>query len=95
MSTLERRLQVLLDQDRFARLEAESATTGRSIGSIVRTAIDQHFSTAGVELARAAAARRILDATAETDGREPDWAESKAAIVGDADRSVGADGAGR
>lgn len=81
MSALERRLQVLLDAERFARLEAESASTGRSIGAIVRTAIDQHFSTASLERTRAAAGRRILAATATPSGVEPDWAESKATLV--------------
>lgn len=82
MALLEKRLQVLLDDERFRRLESESAATGRSVGSIVRAAIDLHFSTAGGGDARAAAARRLLDATAVPSADlEPDWAESKAAVV--------------
>ncbi|GMA33160.1 hypothetical protein [Litorihabitans aurantiacus] len=82
MSLLEKRLQVLLDDERFRRLESESAATGRSVGSIVRSAIDLHFATNGGGDARAAAARRLLEATAAPEaGTEPDWAESKAAIL--------------
>lgn len=92
MSLLEKRLQVLLDGERFRRLERESAATGRSVGAIVRSAIDLHFATAAGGDARATAARRLLDATAEpSSGAEPDWAESKAAIVaaGDVDLPTG------
>ena len=82
MSALERRLQILVDDERFARLEAESRNTGRSVGAIVRGAIDVHFeATAGVSV-RSSAAHRLLERTAVPDGVEPDWAESKVAILG-------------
>lgn len=83
MSTLERRLQVLLDEERFELLAAESRRSGRSVGSIVRSAIDVHFSTAHVAAGRAAAAHRLL--SREFTGSEPDWVQSKAAIVADGD----------
>lgn len=62
MSALERRLQVLLDEDRYARLEAESRATGRSMGAIVRGAIDLHFD-ADIE-----AGHRLLERTADPSG---------------------------
>lgn len=80
MSTLEKRLQVLLDQERFRRLERESAATGRSVGAIVRSAIDLHFASTSATATRSAAARRLLEATSGTAGPEPDWAVSKRAI---------------
>lgn len=82
MSVLEKRLQVLLDADRFARLEAESRSTGRSVGAIVRGAIDLHFAHLGAEATRAAAAHRLLELTDATSGAEPDWAETKALLEG-------------
>lgn len=93
MSVLERRLQILIDRERFARLEAESRETGRSIGSIVRAAIDLHFDSASADAARAAAAHRLLEATSSPAGAEPAWAESKAAILDDAElREPGSSG---
>ncbi|QOR70702.1 antitoxin [Ruania alkalisoli] len=88
MSVLEKRLQVLLDDDRFERLAAESARSGRSVGSIVRAAIDLHFSTEDVAAARSAAARRLLERTSEPNDVEPDWADTKAALEAQLDRGA-------
>lgn len=77
MSVLEKRLQVLIDEERFARLEAESQATGRSIGSIVRDAIDVRLAESNDRVRRRAAGARLLAATAEASGREPDWADTK------------------
>ena len=38
--SLTRRLQVLLDEDQHARLAERAATEGRSVGALVREAID-------------------------------------------------------
>ncbi|MDQ3630111.1 MAG: ribbon-helix-helix protein, CopG family [Actinomycetota bacterium] len=38
---LSRRLQVLIDDDRWERLERRSAETGASVGEVVRRAIDE------------------------------------------------------
>jgi len=43
MSALEKRLQVLLDEDRMARLAAEAKQSNRSVGAIVREAIDMRW----------------------------------------------------
>lgn len=85
MSVLEKRLQVLLDEGRFAQLAHESASTGRSVGAIVRSAIDLHFATGEAAAARSAAARRLLTSTSNATGTEPDWEQSKAALVADLD----------
>ena len=75
MSTLERRLHVLIDQERHAQLTEESKRTGRSVGDIVRSAIDLHFDEERDRARRAAAARFLL-ATADTgDGPGETWDE--------------------
>lgn len=60
MSGLTRRLQILLDEDRYARLERVARRRGASVATIVREAIDAAFPDEGPD--RAEAARRILDA---------------------------------
>jgi hypothetical protein len=57
---LDRRLQVLLDKDRYDRLAAEARARGTSVASIVRDAIDKAFPTTSA--AKRAAGRRILEA---------------------------------
>lgn len=79
MSVMERRLQLLLDQHRYALVEREAQASGRSVAAVIREAIDLRFADdAGV---RMAAAGRLLDLTASGGGdREPDWAVTKAAL---------------
>lgn len=60
MSTLTRRLQILLDEDRYSRLERLARRRGASVATIVREAIDAAFP--HDEPDRAEAARRVLDA---------------------------------
>jgi hypothetical protein len=79
MSTLERRLQVLLDQGRWAQLTEESERTGRSVGAIVRGALDRHFAVADVQAQRAAAIEWLLARPAGT-GPADDWADTKTAL---------------
>ncbi|HEY0118208.1 MAG TPA: hypothetical protein VGC04_05455 [Cellulomonas sp.] len=79
MSTLERRLQVLLDQRRWTQLAQESARTGRSVGAIVRGALDQHFAVADVQAQRAAAIEWLL-ARPAGNGPADDWADTKKAF---------------
>jgi hypothetical protein len=43
MSMLDRRLQVLIDEDRWTRLERESARRRVSVAVLVREAIDERF----------------------------------------------------
>lgn len=60
MHMLERRLQVLVDERRYARLAAHAAERKVSIGTVVREAIDRVLPATTDE--RSAAARRILAA---------------------------------
>jgi hypothetical protein len=60
MHMLERRLQVLLDERRYARLVAHAAERKLSIGAVVREAIDRMIPATSDE--RSAAARKILAA---------------------------------
>lgn len=80
---MERRLQLLLDEDRYSRLAAESTASGRSIASLIREAIDTRWDDGAAP--RRAAARRMLDAvTPPTPGeREDDWEDIKQAIEDD------------
>jgi hypothetical protein len=76
MGTLTRRLQVLLDEDRFARLEREAEATGRPVAELVREAIDDRY---GIDhTARREAYAHVLAA-------EPmpvdDWATMKAELL--------------
>lgn len=57
---LEKRLQVLLDERRYARLAAHAAEHNLSIGAVVREAIDRLIPATSEE--RSAAARRVLAA---------------------------------
>lgn len=61
MSTLERRLQLLLDQERYERVAAEAKESGRSVNAVIREAIDAHYPP-GAE-ARSVAWQRFFDLT--------------------------------
>ncbi|PZU44665.1 MAG: antitoxin [Arsenicicoccus sp.] len=43
MSVMERRLQLLLDAERFARVSEEAERSGRSVAAVIREAIDVRF----------------------------------------------------
>lgn len=60
MATLVRRLQILLDEDRYRRLAQQAKRRGTAVATLVREAIDTAFPP--VERRRAAAAREILEA---------------------------------
>ena len=60
MSMLTRRLQVLIDDERHRRLEAEAAHRGVAVAVLVREALDAAYPTTADE--RRAAADRILAA---------------------------------
>lgn len=53
MSQLTRRTQILLDEDRYARLERRAGETNRSIAALVREAIDVVYPERGAERERA------------------------------------------
>lgn len=72
MATLTRRLQVLLDEERYARLERAAALRGAPIATLVREAIDRLF--ASKESDRRAAGQRLLNAPPMP---VEDWEEMK------------------
>jgi len=69
---LNRRLQVLIDDDRWERLQRRSAETGASVGELVRRAIDDGLP--GSDEDAAAAGARFLAAAPMPVG---DWEEMK------------------
>ncbi len=68
---------MLIDEQRYALLERESRETGRSVGAIVRGAIDDHFAVEDAAAQRAAAIEWLL---ARPAGSGPDWKVTKAAL---------------
>ncbi|MBA2324457.1 MAG: antitoxin [Pseudonocardiales bacterium] len=72
MATLNHRLQVLLDDERLARLVKEAERRGSSVATLVREAIDTAFPAEG--LSRVDAGRVLLDAEPIEVG---DWSELK------------------
>ena len=83
---MERRLQLLLDQERYDRVQREADRSGRSVAAVIREAIDLRFD-AGVD-ARQAALRSFLDRVESNpdDGPGEDWADIKKGIEADLDR---------
>jgi hypothetical protein len=75
VAELTRRLQVLLDEPRWKRLETQAQSRGTSVATLIREAIDQVFP--GSEPTAAEAAGRFL-------ARGPldigDWADAKTEI---------------
>lgn len=53
MHMLTRRLQVLIDEGRYARLSAEAARTNLSVGEVVRRALDRALPSTEEERERA------------------------------------------
>jgi hypothetical protein len=86
MSMMERRLQLLLDQARYDLVEAEASRTGRSVAAVIREAIDYRFHEDAD--ARRGAGERLLGRSETPDGVEPDWADSKAALMDDLGRRL-------
>lgn len=74
-------MQILLDEERYSRLAAESQQSGRSVAALIREAIDTRW---GADAARRrAAATRVLGWVTDSTDREPDWSETKLAMEQD------------
>lgn len=81
MSVMERRLQLLLDQDRYARVAEEARRSGRSVAAVIREAIDARFSDDHDDDARrAAAAREFVQMAKDAQGREEAPGETSAEL---------------
>lgn len=84
MSHLNRRLQVLIDEERYQRLRRHAEKSGASVGALAREAIDRTFPALPPDRARAAAA--ILDLDPMPIG---DWGEIEAEIEAAYERGPG------
>lgn len=75
---LNRRLQVLVDDERFERLARESERIGAPVGELVRRAIDREFPSKGHDAERERAGQELLAMPPPPgDGVEPDWEDQK------------------
>lgn len=73
---MERRLQLLLDAERYARVAAEASRSGRSVAAVIREAIDWRLP-ADLDV-RAEAVDAFLALTANPEGAPADdWATMK------------------
>lgn len=80
---LNRRLQVLVDDERYERLTRESERIGAPVGELVRRAIDHEFPGAGDHTERERAGRELLAMPPPPgDGPEPDWEDQKQEMLG-------------
>lgn len=88
MSTLEHRLQILVSAEQKARLDKVSAETGRSVGALVREAVDQRY--LDEQRQRAVAIDYLLARSAAAESEEPamDWPDIKAEILRSVDERV-------
>jgi len=84
---LERRLQLLLDNDRYGRVAREAERSGRSVAAVIREAIDLRFP-GGVNRRQQALAT-FLEMTELPDaGPAQDWASMKAELAEETDRRL-------
>lgn len=78
MHMLNRRLQVLVDDERYQRLTRESERIGAPVGELVRRAIDHEFPQAGRHAERERAGEELLALSPPAGtGPEPDWTDQK------------------
>lgn len=68
---MERRLQLLLDQERYDRVATEAERSGRSVAAVIREAIDQRFNQDETRAGRRAAAARLLASMEASDDEPP------------------------
>jgi hypothetical protein len=79
---LNRRLQVLVDDERFELLTRESERIGAPVGELVRRAIDHEFPRGRGQAERVQAGEELLAMPPPLgDGPEPDWEEQKQAML--------------
>lgn len=79
---LNRRLQVLVDDERYERLARESARVGAPVGELVRRAIDHEYPQAGRNAERERAGQELLAMPPPPGGDpEPDWDEQKRELL--------------
>jgi hypothetical protein len=77
---LERRLQILIDEERHRRISAVAHARGVSVATVVREAIDRGLS--APDSRRQAAGRRVLDAADMAVPEPPELREELDALRG-------------
>jgi Ribbon-helix-helix protein, copG family len=77
--SLTRRLQVLIDDERYSALEREAGRTGRSVGAVVREALDDRLGSVRPDAREAGA--RLLAAPPASVGEPDDLALELAALA--------------
>jgi hypothetical protein len=77
MAVLERRVAILFDPQQYDALRKVAQSEGRSVGSIIREAVDQRLS-ARENHRRAVAERLIAGARSQRQAPAPDWEDTKA-----------------
>jgi hypothetical protein len=80
MHMLNRRLQVLVDEERYEILARESKRIGAPVGELVRRAIDHEFPRLAGRTERERAGRDLLAMPPPGSGKEPDWEQQKREI---------------
>jgi 16S rRNA U516 pseudouridylate synthase RsuA-like enzyme len=83
MAVLGRRLQILIDEERYRRLEDRAAAEGRPVAALVRDAIDLAYPSHAEERRRGAEAFLSLDPMPVGD-----WEEMKGEILHAAERGL-------
>jgi len=84
MHMLSRRTQLLLDDERYARLDRRARSTGQSVAAVIREAIDDKLAHEAEGASAQQAAGDWLLAQEPPRGPEPEWAETKRRMLDDA-----------
>ena len=71
MTVLDRRVQLLLDQETYRRLAEEASRTGRSVNALIRDAVHDRFDDDLLEARRQRAGRRLLTAIEASEEEAP------------------------
>jgi hypothetical protein len=83
MHMLNRRTQLLLDEERYRRLDRRARDTGQSVAAVIREAIDDKLTAEDEGTSQREAGAWLLSQPLPT-GPEPDWAEAKRRMLDDA-----------
>jgi Ribbon-helix-helix protein, copG family len=73
---LNRRTQLLLDEERYRRLERRARARGQSVGAVIRDAIDDQLAAEDADITRREAGAWLLAQPAPSQP-EPAWADAK------------------
>lgn len=80
MNALSRRTQILLDDERYSRLERAARESGRSVAAVIREAIDAKLADDDLAQRRRGAGDWLL-AQPMPEGSEPEWAVAKGEML--------------